>query len=99
LRNSRGGVFKREAGSASREKAGRAGLSLFKGMAGAAKPDKSMGVVQACAPVARGIEKLLLGYEMPAVAAFERLVVNLVIACLLKTGERSFHPISQRCDK
>lgn len=69
-------------------------LLFFEGKAGAAKLDESMGVVKAGSPVARGFQKLLLRNEKFAVAAFEGLIVNFIIACFLETGEHFSHAVS-----
>ena len=54
-----------------------------------------MGVVEASPPVAGGIGKLLLGYEVPAIATLELFFGNLVVARFSEAGEL-LHWISSR---
>lgn len=58
-----------------------------------------MGMMRAGPPIRRGIGKLLLRYEIPAVTTVVLLFVDLVTACLHETGELLFHGISsENCE-
>ena len=69
-------------------------LLFFEGKTSAAKPNKGMGMVKTCSPVAWSIYELLLGYKEPAVSALKLFGLDLVVAGLFEICKMLIHRIS-----